>query len=395
MIPVYTPKYLLTRMENELLESLRVVLGSGRLIQDAQVAAWEKEFAAWQGLGDLVTTSNGTIALQMAFSALGLAPGDKVLLPAFGAPAVLTAILAAGLRPVFCDVSTPYPVPTAGQVEAAAVPGIRAFLWIHLFGFATDLREIRAVCQRRGWFLIEDCAQAAGSLVPGGKTPVGSQGDLSIFSFYPTKNIPGVSDGGGVGLPKTTSRKWPELRDKMLSWRDLGQAARHEINGPGQNARMSEFSAVALRRILAFLGKEAYRREWEDFCRDYRFRLDQIAKSLKTFQAVKPAISLDSPGELEGVWQHLMVLLADRDDQRDHWRHRLEEGGVATAVHYPLALPQMSVLGKMGVPVPPENFPVATAFTRRALTLPLFPGMGAARRDRVLAAVNEYCQFVE
>src|SRR5215217_69703 len=240
-VPLFDTATTLAPLRDELLAKVADVLDGGRYILGPEVAAFEREFAAHLGARHAVGVANGTDALTIALRALGVGPGDDVVVPSFPFYASAEAIVNAGARPVFCDVDPETFCVTADSVRAALTPATRAVLAVHLFGNVAPVAEIEAL----GVPVVEDAAQSAGSETDAGRP--GSLGTLATFSFFPSKNLPCFGDGGAV----TTNDAGLAERVRMLRFHGSHDKTTFEL--VGHNSRLDELQAGILRVLLPHL----------------------------------------------------------------------------------------------------------------------------------------------
>jgi dTDP-3-amino-3,4,6-trideoxy-alpha-D-glucose transaminase len=219
-------------------ERLVRVARSGRYILGPEVAAFEREFAAYLGVKHCVGVANGTDALTIALRALGVRPGDEVVMPSFTFYATAEAALAAGAEPVFCDIDPETFCVTAETVKAALTPRTKAIVPVHLFGNVAPVGELREL----GPPVVEDAAQAAGAQLNGSRA--GALGDAATFSFYPAKNLPCLGDGGAI----TTNDDDVAERARLLRFH--GSKDKRTFIDVGYNSRLDEMQAAVLRALL-------------------------------------------------------------------------------------------------------------------------------------------------
>ena len=246
-VPLFDTAAPLVPLRAEIDRAIAAVVDSGRFVLGPQVEAFEGEFAAYCGAAHAVGVANGTEAITIALRALGVGPGDEVVVPSFTFYASAEAIPPTGARPVFCDVDPDTMCVTAETVRAALTPRTRAVIAVHLFGGLAPVAEIAAL----GVPVIEDAAQAAGTVGPSGARP-GSLGALATFSFFPSKNLGAFGDGGAV----TTQDA--ELAERVRVLRFHGSRDKATYEQVGYNSRLDELQAAVLRVLLPHLD------EWSD-----------------------------------------------------------------------------------------------------------------------------------
>jgi dTDP-3-amino-2,3,6-trideoxy-4-keto-D-glucose/dTDP-3-amino-3,4,6-trideoxy-alpha-D-glucose/dTDP-2,6-dideoxy-D-kanosamine transaminase len=324
-------------LQAELAGSLNRVLTSGWYILGRECAAFEEEFAAYCGVPHCVTVANGTEALELALRSLGIGPGDAVATVANAGGYGTTAIHAAGAEPLYIDIEPDSMNMSAADLATRLTPRARAVIATHLYGRMADLPALLAVTGRRGLPLIEDCAQAHGASLNGRKA--GSWGTLACFSFYPTKNLGALGDGGAI----TTSDS--QLAAKVKSLRQYGWSSKYHCAEYGRNSRMDEMQAAVLRAKLPCLDAWNARRR-------------EIAK------AYDAALGIDSaPGE--NYVAHLYVM---RTGARDDVRAALSHSGIATDIHYPVPDHLQNAAPRSDV-----HLPATEQAAREVLTLPCYP----------------------
>ncbi len=238
-IPLFQTESWLTPLFGELGRRLSEVLARGRFILGPEVSAFEGELAAYVGVPHAVGVANGTDAITIALRALGVAPGDEVIVPSFTFYATVEAAVAAGARPVFCDVDPDTRNVTEDSVRAALTPRSRAIISVDLFGSpAPDLRPL-------GLPVLEDAAQAAGARLS--ENRAGALGDAATFSFYPSKNLPCLGDGGAIVTADA------EVAERARILRFHGSRDKEHFVEVGYNSRLDELQAAVLRALLPYL----------------------------------------------------------------------------------------------------------------------------------------------
>jgi dTDP-4-amino-4,6-dideoxygalactose transaminase len=343
-------------LEAELTASVSRVLASGWYILGRECASFEAEFAAYCGAVHCVSVANGTDALELALRSLGIGPGDLVATVANAGGYSTTAIRAAGAEPLYVDIDSATMNMSAADLAARLTPRVRAVIATHLYGRIADLPALLAVTGGAGIPLVEDCAQAHGAAAGGRKA--GSWGALACFSFYPTKNLGALGDGGAV----TTSDG--QLADKVRSLRQYGWSSKYRCAEYGRNSRMDEMQAAILRAKLPHLdGWNARRRE--------------IAARYNAALAGQP---VDCPRDLdEGNVAHLYVI---RCEDRDHVRAELSARGIATDIHYPIPDHLQEAARATGSAL--VQLPATEKAAREILTLPCY----AELEDQEIRAVS-------
>ena len=333
------------------------VIDRGWFILGPELEAFESEFAAASGARHAVGVGNGTDALAIALRAAGIAPGDEVITSPLSAAYSALAIMMAGGRPVFADIDPLRLTLDPAAVTAAVTSRTAAILPVHLYGQAADMPAITQVAARHGLAVIEDCCQAHLATCAG--RPVGSFGAAGGYSFYPTKNLGALGDGGAL----TTNDD--RIAERARRLRNGGQSERYRHAEFGVNSRLDEIQAAILRQRLQGLREATSRRR--DIAALYRAALEGIDV-------------LTVPPEMdEGHVYHLFAVLAD--DRGSLQRHLLAHG-VETLVHYPIPLPRQPAFASED----PAECPIADRVCDQVLSLPLYPGLAPAAVAQVAAA---------
>ena len=341
-------------------ERIQAVLESGRYILGEEGASFEAEFADYIGVRHCVGVASGTDALKVGLSALGVGPGDEVVVPAVSFFATAGAVAALGARPVFADVeegswcmSAETAEPLIGETTAAIVP-------VHLFGNPAPMDGLLDLAERSGVPILEDAAQAAGARV--GSRMAGSLGDLAAFSFYPAKNLGGVGDGGAIVTDDQ------EVAERARRLRNHGSADRRTHTDIGFNSRLDEIQAAALRVHLRHLDEwtAARRKAAQAYAREGLGR--------------HVGLPIESAGA-EACF-HLFVV---RSEDRDRLRLGLAEAGVETRVYFTPVLPKQPALRDFAKGA---LFPAAESYERTTLALPIGPSLEEEQVRAVVEAVR-------
>ena len=370
LIPQANPGAAFRSRRDALLKAAADVLDGGWYINGKQVRQFEESFAAFCSVKHAVGVGNGTDAIEVALRALGIGKGGLVFTVSHTAVATVAAIECAGATPVLVDVDpvtyTMSPESLAKALEAARAgryPGKpAAVLPVHLYGCCADLDAIRAVAGDLP--LIEDCAKAHGAAYKG--RPAGSTGIAGTFSFYPTKNLGAVGDGGCVVTSDDA------LAERIRSVREYGWRTHYLSSEPGINTRLDELQAAFLNVLLPELpAKNAKRRALAEL---YRRELSGVPG------LVLPTI----PDAVEPVYHLYVVQCPDRDEVQ----RRLRDRGVGTAVHYPFPV-HLQDAYRGSVALAPDGLPVTEALMPRILSLPMYPELSEADAVAVAGAVRD------
>lgn len=340
------------------------VIGSGYYVLGPNVKAFETEFASYCGVAHCVGVANGTEALELGLRSLGVAPGKVVAVVANAAMYGTTAVLACGAEPVFVDID-----PLASTMDPAALASVLGTRHIdvviitHLYGQLADMRALMALAASHGCAVFEDCAQAHGARDAAGKM-AGSFGQAASFSFYPTKNLGALGDGGAVVTNQS------EVADKVRKLRQYGWSAKYcnQLAG-GRNSRLDELQAAFLRQMLPLLdGWNARRRA--------------IANRYSThIQHAKIAVS---PVRGDDFVAHLYVI---KSAERTALQRHLAAHGVGSDIHYPTADYRQPLFADRFHDI---RLAVTEAACEQILTLPCFPELTDAEVDQVIDACNQW-----
>ena len=341
-------------MGPEEIAAATAVLASGRLVQGAEVAAFESEFADVVGGRICVAVNSGTSALHLGLLAAGIGPGDEVVVPSFTFAATANAVVMAGATPVFADIEPDTFCLDPGAVAAAVTPRTAAVLPVHLYGQPARWSRLVEVAERHGLLLLEDAAQAHAATYDG--VPTGALGEVAAFSFYATKNMTTGEGGMVVCQDEQTARRVRLLRNQGMEIRYRNEVA-------GLNNRMTDVAAaigrVQLRRLPA----------WNDERRAVAAGYNRDLEGVVT-PYVLP--------EADPVWHQYTV----RSTARDELQRELDAAGVDAAVYYPVPTHRLPAYGLE------LDLPETERASREALSLPIRPGLTDDERARVVSAVN-------
>lgn len=348
-------------IESDLHAAFDRVLTQGSFTLGAEVDAFEKEFAAFVGTADAVGVGTGTDALHFALRANGVGKGDEVITPVNTFAATAEAILMCGARPVFVDIDEGTCLMDLEATEAAVTSRTRAIVPVHLYGQAVDMAEIGRIAASHGLAVVEDACQAHGATVDG--AAAGAASDAGCFSFYPSKNLGALGDGGIV----TTND--PEIAERVRLLRCHGEDSNRLHVEPGYCSRLHGLQAALLRAKLGHLD------EWNQSRRE----------SAAAYRDALADTGVDLPVELPGR-EHVYHLFVVQTDDREEFRRILSEHQVQTAVHYPIPLHLEPAFSDLGYAK--GAFPVAERVTDRIVSLPMFPHLTDTEIERVAEAVT-------
>jgi dTDP-4-amino-4,6-dideoxygalactose transaminase len=344
-------------------------LSSGWYVLGNELRSFEAEFAAWLGVPAVIGCGNGTDAIALALRAFGIGRGATVVTVSHTAVATVAAIEMAGATPLLVDIDPtyftmdPHALRQVLEEPPSGLPPIRAVVPVHLYGQPADLDRIVPLCREHGVALIEDCAQAHGARLHGKR--VGTFGDAATFSFYPTKNLGALGDGGAVAVSD------PELASGIAALRQYGWHRHYISDAVGVNSRLDEVQAAVLRVKLPHLD-------------DQNLRRINIASAYTRALAGR---QLSPPRKRDGA-THVYHLYVTRSPKRDLWQALLQGRGVGSGVHYPVPVHlQPAYAGR--VALGPTGCPEAERAAREVLSLPVYPELTDADVKTVCTALED------
>lgn len=362
-IPLVDLKAQYRTIRDELAPAIQGVLDRGDFILGEDVARFEEEFARFIGAAHCIGVATGTDALKLCLTALGIGPGDEVILPTNTFVATALAATDAGARPVLVDMDEADFNLDIGRVEAAVTPRTKAIMPVHLCGRPADMDRLAAIAAPRGIAVVEDACQAHGAVYRGRKA--GSIGAAAAFSFYPGKNLGAYGDGGAV----TTNDDAVARTVRMQ--RNYGQSRKYYHDVAGFNSRLDTLQAAILRVKLRRL--EAWNARRRELARMYREALAQL-----------PLVLPSEPDGSVHVWHLFMV----RTARRDELLARLNARGIGAGIHYPVPIHLQKSYERLGYRR--GDFPVAERVCGEILTLPLYPEMTEAHVSRVAGEIATF-----
>lgn len=351
-------------LREALADAYNAVVASGYYVLGPQVKAFEAEFAAFCGVSDCVGVANGTDALELGLRSIGVKQGKRVGLAANAAMYGTTAVLACGAAPVFVDIDpATYTLDPRALEDVLAVSPIDALIVTHLYGRLADIPAILALADKHGFAVFEDCAQAHGARDASGRR-AGSFGKAASFSFYPTKNLGAIGDGGAVVTDD------PAVAATVRKLRQYGWTAKYRNELPGgRNSRLDELQAAFLRVVLPNVDR------WNAKRREVANRYSREIRN--------PKIQVPAPSGEEYVAHLYVVNSARRDDLRRH----LADLGVGSDVHYPVADHRQPLFGDRFCTT---ALPVTESACETVLTLPCFPELTDDEATQVISACNSF-----
>ena len=363
-VPVFNLQRAHLRIADELQQRWKRILDNTSFVLGPEVAEFENAFAGYLGVAGTVGVANGTDALVVALRALGVKPGDEVLVPAFSFYATAEAVLLVGALPVFCDVEDTTLNIDPEDAARRITRGTVGIIGVHLYGRPFDADRLGALAKERGIWLMEDAAQAQGASWGGRR--VGGLGTVAAWSFYPSKNLGCFGDGGAVSADDT------ELLTHVRRIANHGQIARYEHVELGTNSRLDSLQAAVLNCRLPLLEADNARRR------------ELACKYHGQFAGVGDIRLPQDPQGAVCVYHQYTL----RTRRRDALQEFLKQRGIGSAIHYPTPLHRHAALtGHLSV-VP--TLPIAEAAALEVLSLPMFPELTDAELTETAAAVRAF-----
>ncbi|MGR3221269.1 MAG: DegT/DnrJ/EryC1/StrS family aminotransferase [Candidatus Anammoxibacter sp.] len=366
-IPQTNPKASYLSYKEEIDRAIANVLDSGWYILGREVSSFEDEFSKYIGVNHTIGVANGTDALELALRACGIGHGDTVVTVSNTAVATCAAIVRCGAIPQFVDIVpetyTLDPAKLEDLLKAPFTKKPKAVIVVHLYGNAADVSAIISLADKYEFFVIEDCAQAHGAELNGRK--LGGWGNIAAFSFYPTKNLGAIGDGGAIVTNDSM------LYERVRLLREYGWKERYISDLAGTNSRLDELQAAILRVKLKYLKKDNQR------------RLTIAEYYTKSLQQT----SLKLPCVADNVL-HVFHQYVIRSKKRDQLREALREEGIGTLIHYPVPIHNQPAYEKYNLPE------ISLVNTEKAaleiLSLPMYPQLSGKELDVVVKAITSH-----
>jgi len=337
------------------------------------VARLEEELASYPGCRFALGVGNGTDALQLAYMALGLKPGDEVIVPAFTFVATAEAAALLGIRPVFADIDPRTFNLDPASVEARISPRTRAIVPVHLFGQAADLAPLLELAERHRLFVIEDNAQAIGAIYRDRKT--GTFGHIGCLSFFPSKNLGAYGDGGAVLTDD------PALHERLSMLANHGARRKYYHELIGVNSRLDALQAAILRVKLRHL--DAYTRARQEAAARYDALLADCPGLTLPYRA---------PKRTHVFHQYTIRVHPDVPGGRDGLQRYLQQRGIPTAIYYPVPLHQLPAFADFG---PHDTLPEAEKAAREVLSLPMHTELTPEQQAYIADAIRTYVETAQ
>ncbi|MED2945241.1 DegT/DnrJ/EryC1/StrS family aminotransferase [Bacillus swezeyi] len=361
MIPLINLKQQFQEVKDDILNEFECVLESGQYILGPKVKLLEKRIAERLGVEEAVAVANGTDALVLTLQAYGIGEGDEVITTPFTFFASAEAVSRVGATPVFADVDPETYNIDPAKIEEKITTATKAIIPVHIFGQPADMDDIMAIAKKHGLFVIEDACQAFGAEYKG--RPVGSLGDAACFSFFPTKNLGTLGDGGMV----TTSDR--DAARKIRSLRTHGTRKKYFHNQIGFNSRLDELHAAILLIILEKIDS------WNEQRRN-------IAKRYQ--RALSGVSDLELPKEKEDR-SHIYHLYCLGAEKRDEMMNTLQEHQIQSGIYYPRCLHLQDVYSFL--PYKKGDFPVAESLSEKLFAIPMHPFLLKEEQDQIISVL--------
>lgn len=350
--------------DSEITQAIRDVLESGSYILGPKLAEFEKKLSAYCGANFAVGVNSGTDAIVLSLKALNIGPGDEVITVAHTAIATISAIIAVGATPVLVDIDAEYWTIDSYSIESAITGKTKAIIAVHIYGQSIDIKEILRITKQHSLYLIEDCAQSVGTMFDG--KVVGSFGDFGCFSFYPTKNLGAIGDGGMV----VTNDQF--LAERVRRIRQYGWNQQRQTCEVGINSRLDEIQAAILLTKLKYLDEDNHKRN---------VIANQYLTKIKNQKFILPRVRLNSFHSF-----HLFPVLCEtRDDAIAALGQKLINVGVH---YYPACHEAEGYKDKIRIGASGLN--VTEKISEKVMSLPMYPELATSDIEEIIAAINSY-----
>lgn len=366
-IPPINLKAQFKGFRKDILAGLREILDEQRLILGPYCLKLEEQISSMTGAAHAISCANGTDALILSLMALGIGPGDEVVTTPYTFFSTASSVALVGARPVFADVQASDMNIDPSRVEKAITARTKAILVVHLFGKICDMKRILAIGEKHHIPVIEDMAQALGARRGG--TAAGTFGDIAATSFYPTKNLGGIGEGGMV----LTKRS--DLGDRARKLRVHGMGDKQYIHEMiGLNSRLDEIKAMAL--SVKFMKLASWNKTRLETAGYYNMHMRDLPLTLPNID-----------DETSHIFHHYVI----RTDRRDALQAYLKERGIMTGIYYPLPLHLQPCFSYLGVKE--GDLPVAEAAARTSLAIPVFPELKKSEKDYIITSIRSFFEM--
>lgn len=364
LIPFVDLKAQYQNIKSEINQAIQSVIDETAFIRGKYVAEFEKVYAEKYGVKHCISVANGTDAIYITLKALGIGSGDEVITVANSWISTSETISQVGAKPVFVDIEPSYYTIDASKIEEKITPRTKAIIPVHLYGQPAEIDVIKNICDKHSLYLLEDCAQAHFAEYMGQK--VGTFGIAGTFSFYPGKNLGAYGDAGAIVTNDD------DLAKKITMFANHGALKKHHHEMEGINSRLDGLQAAIL------LAKLPYIHEW-----NYK----RYERSMLYNKLLKEVGGIITP-EVRTDATHIFHLYVIRTQKRDELQQYLDEKGIQTAIHYPVALPFMKAYSYLNHK--PQDFPVAFQCQREILSLPMYPELLPDQITYIVKSINGF-----
>jgi len=358
-------------LREEFLEALAGVIDSGKFLFGPDVEALEREVAKYSQIDHAIGCASGSDALLMALMAAEIGPGDEVIVPSFTFFASVSCITRLGATPVFVDIRADTFNINAEKLEAAITPRTKVVIPVHLFGQCAEIDRICQIAAQHDLIVVEDAAQAIGAAYH--SRPAGSWGSIGCFSFYPTKNLGGMGDGGMLTTGDAATA------DKLRLLGSHGMRPRYYHRILGINSRLDTFQAAVLRVKMRHLpagveGRQANAKRYEQLFRDAGL-----------LNSGSVALPVQDPNAFH-VWNQYSLRV--KHGQRDLLKASLSERGIGTEIYYPVPMHKQDCFA--GISIPAEGLPETELACAEVLNLPIYPELRIDEQVRVVDSIKQF-----
>ncbi len=355
----------------EFIEALTAVVDSGRFLFGPDVVELEREVAAYSQVENAVGCASGSDALLLSLMALGIGPGDEVIVPSFTFFASVSCITRLGATPVFVDIRPDTFNIDTSKIETAITANTKAIIPVHLFGQCAEIDRICQIAGDRDIPVIEDAAQSIGAAYH--SRPAGSWGTVGCFSFYPTKNLGGMGDGGMMTSGDASTA------DRLRLFAGHGMRPRYYHQVVGINSRLDTFQAAVLRIKLRHLPEAIESRT------NIAARYNRMLSEAHLVAEDQITLPVQDPNAFH-VWNQFSIRVAG--ERRDSLRSYLAENGVGSEIYYPVPMHQQECFAYLNVDG--SNLPETERASKEILNLPIFPSMTEAQQHRVVEVIANF-----
>jgi len=362
MIPCANPKAQYLSYRDHINSAIQRVLDSGWYVLGEEVAGFEKEFAQFNTVYHAVGVGSGTEALHIALRALDIGQGDEVITTAHTAVATASAIDLAGAKPIFVDIEPDFFTIDPDLIEDAITPKTKAIIPVHIYGQPCNMDAIMEIANKNNLKVIEDCAQTHGAEYNGKR--VGSIGDVGCFSFYPTKNLGAIGDGGALVTNDD------QLAEKIKLFREYGWKERYISSKEGWNSRLDELQAAILHVKLKHLDEDNSRRN----------------KHAKIYFDLLKFLPLELP-KIRSNCSHVFHLFVIKTKQRYKLRDYLKKNGVNTTIQYPVPVHKQKYFKKM---CSEKSLPMTEQVAKNILSIPMYPELKEKEINKISKILKDY-----